>query len=501
MTNRNWPLIKDEVCTMKSFMTRGMSVTIRGGLIGTLVSIVGNSVIADEPVANVDGHLAGTTQDDELVFDEGQDENRPIVELEPERTYASEALLSFRSKVAPYGKVLGIRRTNETEFRVVQVWKDVEDFVAGCDDDRVMIKVREPWGTEVVQPVTINRKRYPGRVRPTMDPPSAPTKPVEVPIPATSGETKPAGTIPVTVAEPKTENRHTPLEVAPPSSGIATSGPSASSRYQPVPVDPKAISIAPAEPGSAQVAARSAKDELTTSPPSVQAPVGSPRNSALRSDPFEPTPLTMAPRSAGPPLSRPPASDRDELEANFSMAAMLALAPVIPIPAGIKEIAASGQTVSFVRVVSTPAKIKSKKLEVKPFEMNDEQQIWLRDAVEMADRMGILSAKPLVTSDRRQNAFALYSLFMALKDYRFEVDLSAKQLEEALGKASPQKIDSMTRSVEKGMASILEWDTKRMESAIRSYSAELSTMGDVRRMVSFLASIKSSRAKRDELEY
>lgn len=490
---------------MKAFLSKGMSVVVRGGLVGTLVSIVGNSVIAEQPVLGEVATPPETTHEDDLIWEDGQDENRPVLELDPERSYASEALLSFRSKIAPYGKVLGIRRSKESEFRVVQVWKDLEDFVEKCEDDRVMVKVREPWGTELVVSVTINRTRFPGRVRPSVEPPTTPAKPVETPvasktpdqIPVGKSAEKPATAYP----EPKVSIEKVALDVKSPTPAVTTSTSSPSSRYVPQPLEPKVMAMTPEEPSKREVPKAIARPSLTPAKPNSVTPVGSSSANSFAAESVEPKALALTPREPRRESNRPVPTLIAGGEGSFPMTAMLALAPLIPIPAGIKELAGSDFSFQYVKVVGSARKPAVRKTEPSEFTMTTDQEAWLRDAVDVADRMGILSAKPLVTSDRRQNAFALYSLFMALKDYRFEVDLSARQLDEALSSGSrtmgPHRIEAMTRSVEKGMTSIMKWDTRKMESAIRNYSVELSTMGDVRRMVSFLASMQS--ASRDRM--
>lgn len=479
---------------MKRYLSYRMAAVVRGGLIGSLISVVGNAVIADPSAVNVESNPDAARPYEPIRSDEEQDVNRPILELDPERSYASEALLSFRSKLSPYGKVLGLRRASEKVFTPVQVWGDVEAFVAQCDDDLVEVKIREPWGTEVVASVTINRVRYPARVRPTNEPPTPPVKPSD-PLPnpkpvETKVETKEAPKpAPATSAPVRPE-----LEVKEPNSPIVTSAPSGPSKFAPRPVEPRSAIVDPESPTAPKtpiVAEESV--ELTPAAPKLGAPVAAPGRRELPGSYREVTPRTIVPRD---PFDPAPSSIQALPESNVPLhpSAWLALAPILPLPTGLAEIGESAHGLAYVRVVKKTPKPASKPAP-REFEMTDEQTGWLRDAIEVADRMGILSAKPLVTSDRRQNAFALYSLFMALKDFRFEVDLSAKELETALaaagGHRSSARIEEMSRSVEKGMASIQRWDTVRMESAIRGYAAELQSMGDVRRMISFLAKMKA----------
>jgi len=476
----------EEVCTMKTYLSRGKAAVVRGGLIGSLISLVGNSVIADEPVTDV----SMSPISDDPIIEDVQDENRPILELDPERSYASEALLSFRSKIAPYGKLIAIRRSASVEFRDVQTWKEVEEFVAGIDDGQIVAKVKEPWGTEVIVTVTVNRTKFPSRSRPSEQPPTAPKPAESTPTPIVPAKPAEASTKPVetsTKPAPVVTVERLPLEPKSPAVSPAVSAPSKGATFGTSPVEPTGLTLTPADPvsGPGPEVTVTSRPSLQVSEPKVGAPLGRDKNSGFVPQPVSPEAMAMTP---------PNPSSKSKKEADRLVStAMLALVPTIPIPAGVEKVAKTPGSIAYVLVISTgPARNVRTKPVPEP-EMTADQENWLRDAVDLADRLGILSVKPLVTSDRRQNAFALYSLFMAIKDLRFEMDLTTRQLEEALDTgASPQRIAQINRSVEKGMSSIMRWDTSRMQREIQLYSAELNSIGDVRRMISFLASLKST---------
>lgn len=469
---------------MKMYLSRGKATVVRGGLIGSLVSLVGNSVIADQP--DLDDRVLYSP--DDPIVEDAQDESRPILELDPERSYASEALLSFRSKIAPYGKLIGIRRTSVVEFRDVQSWKDVEEFVLGIDDAQIIAKVREPWGTEVVVTVTVNRGKFPSKSRPVEEPPTVPKPAESAPVPS---KPNPATSVPATTETvkplpgPTVSVERVPLEASAPMPNPTVSMPSKGATFSTTPLMPSGLAIDPPEPGTGPEVSIRTQRVLETSEPETGAPTSSSKKPSFAPQALSPTALAMTPND--PMRTGTPKSEM------FASTALLALVPTMPIPAGLEKLAQSGVSFSYVKVVSrgtAPA------VRVKPTLIEDttpDQENWLREAVEMADRLGILNAKPLVTSDRRQNAFALYSLFMALKDLRFEMDLTTRQIQEAMdGGQSPQRLAQMSRSVEKGMASIMQWDVARMRREIEGYSAELNSIGDVRRMISFLASLKTS---------
>jgi hypothetical protein len=124
---------------------------------------------------------------------------------------------------------------------------------------------------------------------------------------------------------------------------------------------------------------------------------------------------------------------------------------------------------------------------------------WLQQAVDTADRLGILACKPVITSDRRQRAFALYTLYMGLKDLRAEVDHRAKDLNSAMegiaGGNQPsefemKKLAKLGHSYEKAMSAILQWDCEATKTVIKSYTAELQSMDEIRSMLAFLSDMK-----------
>jgi hypothetical protein len=144
---------------------------------------------------------------------------------------------------------------------------------------------------------------------------------------------------------------------------------------------------------------------------------------------------------------------------------------------------------SYVRVIKSPS--------VEPAHVEDAN--WLQEAIDLADKLGILSCKPVITADRRQRAFALYTLYMGLQDLRSEVDRNAVRLNSALERISgtdqPRPADlkdvvALGRSYERGMTAILRWDAETMKHVVRDYVSELQTMDNVRSMLTFLAGIK-----------
>lgn len=457
-------------------------------------------------------------RDEVSSLEDEQNQETPILELDPERKYRSEALLSYKSSLAPYGKVIGIRIGDSGSFTSVSTWKDVEDFVLATSDNRVTVKLLEPWGSELVVEVTINRKAYPAsRIRPSEPPVTAPKPetvkpeaPKTAPEPKTepvvltniprlttrNPEPQPTTSKPGAIRSDEVETRASNLEarLIEPAAASATLAHASVQHLSPtvrptgtkatVAMGPNAVSSSPRliEPGTKLATshegskATAAKPAVARTDPATAAIDASARliepKVAQVLDPYE---LALLSSSPFGPARRAPVQNRVS-----SPAVVASIAPIAVTARGLSRAAKSP-------VAKGP-------IDKGP----DDDAQWLREAIDLADRLGILTCKPVVTSDRRQRAFALYTLYMGLKDFKLEVHLRAERVNRALAKleARPnsetalEAVVSEGRSYERALRAIQQWDADTMKSVVSGYAAELQTMDEVRSMTAFLSKVK-----------
>lgn len=365
-------------------------------------------------------HDADLSREDE----DGQE--NPLLELDAERNYKSEALLSYKSTLAPYGKLVGIRTTSERTFTVVRTWKDVEEFISKNSDERVIVKLLEPWGTELVTGVTVNRKSYPGSIVRPVDPPKE--APARDPFEKTAD-------------------------------------------------GPKAPDLTPVSPA--------------VSIPSGEAKAG---RVSTESNPLRAEYVAIEPRSPSM-RSRARTTPQGQFAYEATLLSLAVFGPHSRVEVPSEPTKSPSRSASKAIAIGVSVAVRP---EVKANLLSDEDG-WLRESLDLADRLGLLSAKPLVTSDRRQRAFAIYTLYMALKELRMQVDLDAQRLNAALdrlsanqtpGETEHSSIVAMARSFEKSMTGIMMWDAESMKSAVRGYTAELQAMDNARGMLAFLSRVK-----------
>src|SRR5215208_22607 len=121
---------------MKTGKISRSSTLFKMGLAGVLFVFGGGNPLLAIGSSFDEGNKTSASKDESAAWDESENQDTPLNELDPERKYKSEALLSYKSSLAPYGKIVGIRLASSSSFTSVQTWKDVEDFVAGISDDR-----------------------------------------------------------------------------------------------------------------------------------------------------------------------------------------------------------------------------------------------------------------------------------------------------------------------------------------------------------------------------
>lgn len=492
-----------------------------------------NGLIAVASSSADDDLNVHATKGDALDSDATDERESPLTELDPERKYKSEALLSYKSSLAPYGKIIGIRLASSSIFTPVQNWNDVEEFVKNASADRVVVKLQEPWGAEVIANVGINRKAYPAVTRPAEPPVSSRA------VPAPRAAEKPAlpkpepKTVLITDSPVKTElaisasasvaetSQASGMKTVPTSGVTLRSAPQLiepsdhsafASRTAPKAISPIGASpvarpaIARVEPGPRPVSdlgprlveptAAKSHPVLTAARPNSVAVAGAP--SRITDDVATPVRLTSSPKLIEPSaaLVRPAATRFDPYQLM-----LLSSRPFMPRADApqVQAIATPAAAVAAAPQIGTGRVLA--RLAKSPTTLRDDQanEAWLQGAVDAADRLGILSCKPLVTSDRRQQAFALYTLYMGLKDLRAEIDHRAKDLNKALGSMSighepseseMRRVVTLGRSYEKAMNAILAWDAESTKGVIRAYTAELRTMDEVRSMLAFLSGMK-----------
>jgi hypothetical protein len=343
----------------------------------------------------------------------------PFMELDPQRGIKTEAALSHRSRLAPYGKIVGIRRTSDKAFKIVHNWSEVEDFILGIADDRVLVKVAEAWGTTYVIGVTVNRAQFPTAVS------------------AAPKTTEPMGPLVPGAAEPEMNLVPILSRQMPPVSTPATFRVGESPR-----------AIAPMIVASA-----------------------------------------LAPGSAGK-KSETISTNSDRLLELGMMALQSTFGSAVMYRRPAKN---SYQ----VRIAPTPKASHN----IGAIEGIGNEDKWFQECLDLADRLGLLAAKPVITSDRRQRAFALYTLYMALKDLRAQVNAKAMSLKLGLAELAAHdrnrekdhlKLVDLARSMEGSLAAIQQWDTESMARIVIAYRAELKAMDNTRQMLSFLTRVKDS---------
>lgn len=373
---------------------------------------------ASLPAMSLQGkHPIAGLRDSEFTSEDDDVQENPILELDAERSYKSEALLSYKSTIAPYGKIIGIRSTLERAFTPVRTWQDVQEFVSKITEERVIVRILEPWGTELVTGVTVNRKSYPvSNVRPVEPPKDVPAR--------------------------------DPFEKADETSPLNPANP--------------AISIPSGTANRGRIS-------LNGEPPKLEA-------------------LAIEPKAP----SRKSNAKVDMAQYAYE-ATLLSLA--IFAPSSVTKSSSDARSHTNYVTVRMEAKAKS---QVKS-NLETDEGTWLQESLDLADRLGLLSAKPLVTSDRRQRAFAIYTLYMALKELRMQVDLDARRLNTALDRMNSDQATAedehsslvkLARSFERSMSGIMMWDAEAMMSAVRGYRAELQAMDSARVMLAFLSKVK-----------